>query len=303
MARALLLLCALAAAACATLDQERNLAPLYAEYSPGGGGKEIEALAGAVIVHRPTLQSAVDSWYTKPIASWRREPDGVERTWIVPPLGKHVRSSTSDVWQILPLYRFDRRFEENGTTSWRLIALPGIYWAKSLDGRIIRAWFPFGGIVEHFLSVDRAEFVLFPLYLRLQRNGRTTYHVLWPIFGWSTGAGGPSWKVWPLIGHKKWVGRYDRWYFLWPFFQIQKNEPPGPPENQGSAWTISSSLSGAACGRQQALDRRAVAAFGYSWDPDTGFWAWDGRGALSALCRQVDEDSATRWRVWPFYSY
>ena len=184
-----------------------------------------------------------------------------------------------------------------------MIALPGIYWAKSLDGRIIRAWFPFGGIVEHFLSVDRAGVRAVPVVLRLQRNGRTTYHVLWPIFGWSTGTGGPSWKVWPLIGHKKWVGRYDRWYFLWPFFQIQKNELQGRTGEPGKRVDHLSSLSGAAA----AAAWRSIAAlwpfFGYSWDPDTGFWAWDGPWPLVRFMSPGTEDSATRWRVWPFYSY
>ncbi len=302
MARALLLLCALAAAACANLDQERNLAPLFAEYSPGGGGKEIEALAGAVVVHRPTLQSAVDAWYTKPLASWRRQPDGVEFTWILPPFGYHKRTATTDSWVFRPLYRFDQRFQEDGSTTWTWISLPGIYWAKTADGRIVRAWFPFGGVVEHFLSFDRAEFVLFPLYSRFQRHGRTTYNVLWPFFTWSTGAGGPSWHVWPLIGHKKWEGRYDRWYFLWPIFQFQKNELKAAPENQGRAWAVFPLYQER---HQASLHSISVLwpFFGYAWDEKSGFWAWDGPWPLVRFMEPGSSNSATRWRMWPFYSY
>ncbi len=290
------------AAGCASLDKERNLAPLYAHYSPAGGGVEVEALGGAVIVHRPTIESAVDRWYARPLTSWRRDVYGTELTWFIPPLGNYRSVPGSDVWRFVPLFRYSEEVREDGQTKWTWISLPGIYWAKTLDGRTLRAWFPFGGVVEHFLTMDRCEFVLFPIYSRIQRHGRTTYHVLWPFFSWSRGAGGPSWRVWPLVGHKQWEKRYDRWYFLWPFFQYQRNELALPPEKQGKAWTVFPLY--------QRRDQGSLRShsvlwpfFGYASDPQTGFWAWDGPWPFVRFMEPGSSGASTRWRVWPFYSY
>jgi hypothetical protein len=299
---ALALVASLACAACTAPGSARNLAPLFSEHSMAGGGSEIEALAGSVIVQRPSIRSAVKRWYVKPIVSWRRFPNGDELSWLIPPLGSHRRSGRGDVYQFLPLFHFSFEWQPDGTNTWTWISLPLVIWAKTADGRIVRAWFPLGGVVEHFLSFDRAEFVLFPLFSRVQRSGRTTYHFLWPIFSYSHGAGGPAWRVWPLIGHKRWKGRYDRWFFLWPIFQYQRNKTALESAEEGRAVTLFPLYQTT---RQGSMRSTSVLFpfFGFARDSESGFWAWDGPWPLVRFMSPGSSDSPTRWRVWPFYSY
>ena len=120
--------------------------------------------------------------------------------------------------------------------------LPGIYWASHSDGRIQRAFFPFFGLVEKFLSWDRATFALFPLWLRIERYGRTTDYVLWPFFSVSRGTGGFGWRVWPLVGHNSWEGRYSRWFAAWPFLHFQRNDLQYPEDQQQLTGEVSSDV-------------------------------------------------------------
>ena len=52
------------------------------------------------------------------------------------------------------------------------------------------------------------------------------------------GAGGPSWRVWPIYGNSRWEGRYDRWFLLWPIWTYEKNLLHLPPEKQETKWML-----------------------------------------------------------------
>ncbi len=286
---------------CAGPGTERHLAPLYTHLSLAGGDSEIELAAGAVQVRFDSFTDKVNYWSFRPLYSWHRLDEEKTFSWILPPLGTRRKSPTETVTQILPVARYQENTHLDGSVSWSFLSLPGVYWAKRKDGRVVRLWFPVGGVMEHFFSFDRAEFALFPLYMRTKRHGRTTVHALFPFFSYSWGKGGNEWRAWPLAVHNKWEGRYDRWAALWPVFTYGRNGLNRSEKNQQTGWMFWPFF-----GKTKRGNARSWTSlwpfFGYTTDPDTGFWAWDGPWPL-VLFQGGDPERAVRSRVWPFYSY
>ncbi len=287
-------------AGCATGRTEIHLAPLFTEVSVAGGDSEVEALGGAVLTRRDPL-GRMNYWALRPLVSWRRIDEARSFSWFLPPFGTRRSSHQEKVTQLLPIFRYSYQSRPEGTDTWDFFSLPGIFWAKTKSGDTRRAVFPFGGVLEHFFSYDRIDFAAFPLFLRTQRHGRTAYHFLWPFFTWANGAGGNSWRVWPLATRNRWEGRYDRWSVLWPFFQYQRNDLNKPErfhQRVLNLWPF--------FGRSSREGSRSTTAlwpfFGYTSDDNTGFWAWDGPWPL-VLFQGGDPNRAVRRRVWPFYSY
>ncbi len=286
---------------CASPRSERHLAPLFTHLSVAGGDTEIELAGGAIQMRWDAGGGALNYWSLRPLYSWRKLQDGHSFSWILPPLGTRRVTPTEEVTQVLPITRYAQRTHPDGETTWSLLTLPGILWNKTKDGRVVRAWFPFGGVMEHFFSFDRVDFVLFPLFARTQRHGRTSYQFLWPFFSYSKGAGGPAWRVWPLAVNNRWEGRYDRKSFLWPLFTMQHNGIHKPERFQQRAWMVWPFF-----GMSKRGEARSWTTlwpfFGYTKDPRTGFWAWDGPWPL-VVFQGGDPERAERKRVWPFYSY
>ena len=297
---ALALTASLFVSACAGFRSERHIAPLYSELSTAGGGTEVEALGGAVRVRRDRPDGLVTQWAVRPlvIRDQRQGEDFVMR--FLTPFGRAERAGPEYGWYLLPVTLYNRHEHENAPSEYTLITLPGIYWSRTADGRTLRAWFPFGGVFERFLSYDRLEFVLFPLWVRSQRAGRVTSHYLWPIFSRTSGAGGPSWRVWPLIGNDIYEGRHEQWFLFWPFFQWEHNRLWATPEDQEWYWMVLP-LYGEA--RHGTYESHSVLwpFFGWSRNPQTGFWAWDGPWPLVRFMRDPEHD-VSRSRLWPLYS-
>jgi len=285
-------------AACASLEQEKHVAPLFTEVSSAGGGTVVDALGGAILTRRDASGRAFVR-AVRPFWFEDTPNEKVQLTRFLVPFGNGVETPSQETWRLLPIYHYNRRVLD-GKEQRTLIALPGIYWSER-EGRILRAWFPFAGVLEVFLSFDRIEFVLWPIWIRTERHGRVTTSFLWPIFSYTKNAGGPSWCVWPLYGRNYRAGMWDRRFFLWPVFHVQHNNLDGGPDQQETKWMVWPLL-----GRTQRGSYRGTTVlwpfFGYSRDPETGFWAWDGPWPLVRFQRGGKGDYE-RSRVWPFYGY
>ncbi len=288
-------------AGCAGFRSERHMAPLFSELSTAGGGTEIEALGGSIRVRRAKPQGSITQWAVRPLVMRDEKPDGDFVMRYLTPFGRAERKGPDFGWYLLPVTLYSRHERVDAPSEFTLITLPGIYWSRTADGRILRAWFPFGGVFERFLSFDRFEFVLFPLYARSERSGRTTTHVLWPFFSRTTGAGGLSWRLWPLIGHDSYEGRYARWFALWPVFQWDRERLWAAPEDQERRWFVFP-FYGEAHRRNFESHTLLWPFFGWASNPDNGFWAWDGPWPLVRFERDPEHD-VERSRLWPLWSY
>jgi hypothetical protein len=294
-------LLALLSCSCATQGQDIALAPLWTNISTAGGGREIEALAGIVRVRRTRPEGPLREWALRPFIIEKLEENGDSYARFLVPFGTRKRTPNAYFWQMLLMARYERTLDEQGRSEWSLLSLPGIYWKQDNTGRTLRAFFPFGGIVERWLTFDRLTFALFPLYLRTVRDGQVSTSFLWPIFNWTNGPRGSSYRIWPLFGRLRQEGRFDRWFFLWPIFQYHRNHlSTANPETTWTVWPL--------IGRTKRGSYRGTSVawpfFGYSHDPKTGFWAWDGPWPLVRFLRpgKNDPDGPRRSRVWPFYS-
>lgn len=290
---------ALLAAGCATDGTERNLAPLWSEHSMAGGGVETEALFGALRARVPHRGAAFSQVAARPLMIRDRSDEEVLDHFLAP-FGYAAYREEETVWQLLPITRYDRHTAVDGSVEWTLLTLPGIYWSKRADGRILRGWFPFAGVMEQFLSYDRLEWVLFPVWMRTERSGRVTNHVFWPVFAFTGGTGGPSWRVWPLVGNSIYQGKYERWFALWPFFLWQRNNLQLPPEAHETKWMVFPFY-----GRTTAGEYSATTVlwpfFGWASNPKNGYVAIDAPWPLVRYLRDPRQD-VERTRAWPFWS-
>ncbi len=298
---ALALFCALLAGGCATGGSERILAPLFSEYSTAGGGVEREALGGVVRVRQSRPDGPWSQWALRPLVIQDREAGGDTLSRFLSPFGTVKNRGDEYVWQLIPITRYERHVTSDGQLEWTFLALPGIYWSRRADGRIVRAWFPFGGVTESFLSYDRIEFVLFPLWLKTVRGGQTTKHVLFPFFALSTGVGGTSGHVWPFYSQSSYTGRYDRRSWLWPLFHRHENNLALSPEKREHMWMFWPFF-----GRTTRGTFTSTSVlwpfFGRASDPSTGFWALDLPWPLVERL-ESPRDDVSRTRFWPVYSH
>jgi hypothetical protein len=298
---ALALASALGAAGCATNGTERVLAPLYSEYSTAGGGVEREAIGGAVRVRQSRPGGPWSQWALRPLVIQDREASGDILTRFLTPFG-HVNNRGDEyVWQLIPITRYERHVTSDGQLEWTLLTLPGIYWSQRADGRILRAWFPFGGVTESFLSYDRIEFVLFPLWMKTERVGVTTNHVLWPFFALTTGVGGTSGHVWPFYGVSSYEGRYDKRTWLWPFFHHYEDNMHLTPDKREHMWMFWPFFGRTTRGTMTSTTI-LWPFFGRASDPSTGFWALDMPWPFIERMESPKE-GVSRTRFWPVYSH
>jgi len=293
------------AAGCAGPGTDRHLSPLVSDLSMAGGGREVEAVAGVLRIRHPTHDGPWGDAAVRPLASHERYADGGSLTRFLVPLGTQREERGERVTQLLPLSRHSERKLESGQVEWRFFALPGIFWSRDSTGGTWRAVFPLGGRIRDSFTYDSITFVLWPLYMKTEREGRVSHHFLWPLFVYSTKPGLPtSWRIWPFYGvtHSEF---YTRRFWLWPLFHTQRNlhgnaREASDLEERWSFWPLFS------YGRRKSY--RAVSVlwpfFGWSSDPQSGFWAWDGPWPLVRIQRPGSEtDVATRTRFWPFYSH
>jgi hypothetical protein len=306
----LALLAQLFAWGCAGPASEQHVAPLYTHISLPGGGVEHEALAGSVLARRSEVDGPLDVWGVRPLFLHYPDREERSRTQFLYPFGRVVRGGGEFNWWLLPIADYRREVTPEGR-KWTLLALPGVYLAEFPDGRQTQAWFPVAGQIEELMTWDRLDFVLWPIWMRTEVQGRTTHHILFPFFSWTEAPDGGGWRAWPLLGHN-WVDdRYDRWFFLWPFFALRRENLKSNPRYHRTEWAVWP-LYGKV--RQGTYQSTSVLwpFFGYASDSATDFWAWDGPWPLVRLMRPGDQrlvplpsnaSEATRTRFWPFWSH
>jgi hypothetical protein len=296
------LVCALGG--CAAYESDRHLAPIYTRMSLARGDLETEAAGGALIVRREPKDEAVRHWGLRPLYTKSIAADGSTHGHMLPPLGETRSAYDSYYIRLTPFGRYHREKKPSGFVEWTWFSLlPPIYLAAREDQRFSRAFFPFFGRIVGFFSFDSYAFVLWPIFSRSERQGRTAWHWFFPFFSRASGRGGTSIRVFPIYGHSKYEGRYDRRFVLWPFFHHHRNNLKADPEEQETKWMVWPFF-----GRTAHGSFRSTSVlwpfFGYARDPSTGFEAWDGPWPLVRVQRPgTNAEAGYRSRVWPFYSY
>lgn len=286
---------------CAAPGSDVALAPLWTDISTAGGGREIEALAGAVRVRHREHDGPAREWSLRPFLKDTLEDNGDRNAQFLVPFGLRKARRFEYTWYLRFVARYDLRIDEQGRPERRLVTIPLNYYSEDPSGRVNWAVFPLAGSITRFLTFDRIDFVLFPLFLRTVRDGQVSTSFLWPIFNWTDGPRGTSYRIWPLFGRLRQEGRYDRKFVLWPLLTWGVDFLSHPePERRWMFWPF--------YGHTERGDYHAESVlwpfFGWSANPKTGMWAVDAPWPLVRFLRPGSDDpkGPRRSRVWPFYS-
>ncbi len=286
-------------ASCRASGSDLHLAPFYTRIATADGKVEVEALGG-LWRDRREPDDALEQRTVGPFFGFEPEENGDWRAHALVPLGYGYRRGGDARSYLFPLFIWGRSPEQDGSSTWQLAALPGLLVESNDRNGTQFGIFPLWGRFHDFVTFDRLDFVLFPLFVYAERDGRVSYNFLWPFFGWTRGGGERSFRVFPLVSHTEWEGRYDRWFFLWPFFHFQRNDLGGGSEVPETKWFFFPFL-----GRAERGTFRAWTwlwpLFGVSWDSRSGFRALDFPFPFVRLQRGPAETRRTRFL--PFYSY
>jgi hypothetical protein len=301
--RRLLLLLLAAAPGCAAPGSEIHLAPFYARHATARGTVEQEALGGLWhrVEERTTGTPLVSS--VRPFWSWRNLGGGDWHADVLAPFGIARRRDGEMLSYVIPLYIYRNGQKLDGTRETRWASLPGVMVRNNSERGLSMGWFPFLGKLETFLTYQNVVFVLWPLYVSADADGRHSTHFLWPILGWTTGGGETSFRFLPFWSHARREGRYDRHAVLWPFLQHQRNHLGGGGEEPETIWWFWPFY-----GRAERGTYRSHTVlwpfFGYASDPRGDFTAIDAPWPLVRF-QQGGENTPVvkRRRIWPFFGY
>lgn len=270
-------------ASCSILPRELNLSPLwFHRLDEQGNLLEMDALWP--VIHYEQTEAGGDDFRIRPLYRRITEPDpaAVEHQFLWP-LGR-VRSDAEEASsRIFPLWSYRRHVNQHGEQDVDWYALFPLLWGGKTDSgdENYFAFFPFYADIPDFLTYDRFQTVLFPLYVRLDKEGHRHYLTPWPFVGFSTCAEGPhDWfRVWPLYGHDLDAGKHARHFAAWPFFSWgTENLDTDDPVHTFWAWPI----------------------YGERWSRRL-----QGRAILWPLFEQIDQtDGFHKLNVlWPLFHY
>lgn len=85
-----------------------------------------------------------------------------------------------------------------------------------------RALLPIAGTIKDRFGKDRLSWTAFPLYLRIEKDGRHTNYAPWPFLRFTGGAGHHGFEFWPLFGQVARERDYRRQYYVWPLIYKQE---------------------------------------------------------------------------------
>jgi len=285
-------------ASCAASGSDVHLAPLYSRLATADGGTVVEIAGGLYRQHRRDDGDFLQWRSLAVLYGITRERNGdyiADHPFL---FGRTRHRGDETTSFVVPLYLGWTRDTAEGERS-LLLTLPGILRQETPEATHW-GWFPFYGRFEDLLTFDDARFVLWPLYVYADRSGRESHHFLWPFFGWTTGSGEKSFHLFPLYGRSTWEGRYERSYWLWPFFHRHRNHLAGDGEVPEDVWMFFPFLGRTRRGTYTAWTG-LWPFLGFARDSESGFWALDFPWPLVRLQRGPDETRRTRF--WPLYSH
>ena len=231
-------------------------------------------------------------------AAPERDSDWLSRFLV--PLGYTSHRGGETASTLLPVYLWRDHERVDGSRQKDFYSILGLIsrWNERKGHEI--SWFPFYGNFDDLFTYDKIVFVGWPFFVYAERNEQISYHMPWPLLGWVRGGGESSDHLLPLYTRASVEGRYKRWALLWPFFHLQFNHLGGGQEARETAWWVFPLLGRKTRGTYQSTSF-LWPFFGYSSDPRSGFWSFDGPWPLVRVQRGPGD--VTRTRFWPLFSH
>jgi hypothetical protein len=170
--------------------------------------------------------------------------------------------------------------------------LPFYFQGRDTNDEKYFAIFPLGGTIHEFLGRDEIAFALFPIFGKSRINDVKTTSVLWPIVSHTRGEGIARDRVFPIIGKSVLEGKYEKRFFLWPFWNSADYFYPG---DSGRAWILFP-----ICGRAK-MDQEST-----WWVIPPFFRFTDGVKQDKVYCpwpfiQRVDNEKYRKKFIWPIW--
>ena len=189
------------------------------------------------IFHSQTAETE-KQWAIHPLIS-RTEDQSLEYLeWdFLYPLLSYDQFGQEYRFHIFQLFNFSGGGDVEGTNRHRFSLFPFYFQQRSKNPDYnYTALFPFYGTLKNRLFKDEIKFVAFPLYVRTEKKGVTTWNAPYPIFHIRRGEELTGWQVWPLAGHEtkdhtfktdsfgdpELVPGHRKLFILWPIFFEQR---------------------------------------------------------------------------------
>src|SRR5262249_49133622 len=154
-----------------------------------------------------------DDFRIRPLWRWVSEKDWNDHQFLWP-FGR-VHSDPDETYQrLFPLWYWIERRNENDQreVDWNLF-FPFIWGGTREDGKEQSfAFFPCSADIHDWLTYDRFQSVLFPLWTRTTKREEHTTSLLWPLISWGGDGkkGGASWwRFLPFYGEFIRPGKFE----------------------------------------------------------------------------------------------
>ncbi len=158
-----------------------------------------------------------------PFAVWYYEYDGKFKDVFFYPLGQCNYEKNRIYWRtFLGLFSYDIHFHKQQTYAEGKF-FPFYFFKKGFgqENDYAAVW-PLCGTVKTFLGKDRADWFLWPFWVKTINNQTMNYWFPWPIMNYRCGIS-HGFGFWPIGGHFYQKGVYDDRYMLWPLIYHRKD--------------------------------------------------------------------------------
>lgn len=298
---------------CTWLPAEFNLSPIY-RHRLAEDGAVLELDVAWPIIHYEQTPEGGGDFRIRPLYRRVTEPDaepemspadgnpdfGIAATehqflWPFGRVRTDAHQTTSRLW---PLWWHTARENTDGLreTDWYLL-FPFLWGGSREDGREdYFALFPLYADLPNFLTYDRLLAILFPLYLHLEKQRRSTHMFVWPFAGFSTGPEGFWHRILPLYSWET-TTEHERRSIAWPFVHWGREHIDGEdPVTRWLAWPL--------FGRQSSPSGR-ISGWTALWPLFQSIEIRDRLSRLDVLwplfrLEQDQAPSSRLWRCWVF---
>jgi hypothetical protein len=205
--------------------EDINLGPIFTRDTTLLGEKRVR-IFGPLFEERVSADGRTVC-SVRPLFTRSIEADGRDNcTYLLWPLAT-AKTTGNEVSTRFGLTFYTDFDKTNPMSSWRLWVLPVLLMGRGSNGGNYFGVFPIGGKASDLLLFDRADFFLFPLYLRTVRGHETTTDVVWPLISSSTGEGRSRMRVFPFYGQSVQEGVSRSMFLLWPILSWSRCVKPG----------------------------------------------------------------------------
>lgn len=252
-------------------------------------------------------------WGVSPLVSHTIDPSVDSEEWdVLYPIMTYDRFGSEYRFQWFQVFSFAGGSSQKDIPSHRFTLFPFVYTQRSPDTNLnYTAVLPFYGEMKHRLMRDRIKFVMFPLYVRSEKQDVATDNYLYPLFHLRKGQALRGWQVWPLVGHEQKgttyktnsveeaevVGGHKKDFVLWP---IYLNQTTGIGTTNQKHFNAVLPLYSAERSAQRDSTTAIWPLFTYTDDRERKYREWDFPWPLFVIARG---EGKTINRLGPLYSH